>query len=296
MDMGAFVSVIKRLGQAIKLFFEIVGIIQIVLGIGGGVVTGAGVIASLQKLPIIIPIAVLVIGVGLLAYATMRTIHRYRQWNNLAGVPDLNNVMAKALDIHIHISELHDIVVKQNKGKRIKTKVREALAEKFLETLQIPRIELARGTNPDGTMKKKLYRKIRKLFHLKQGDYFTALPLLKGYGHLLDRSKLGLRDSIRADTEYDRLRNDFMKSQIGLNVPSDIIDAINTLPELSYGLNSVSVGLHLINEGRSWYKYVPDGYIQQKGESRERIDTAYLTATMWVKNKVRREMFREAVK
>ena len=254
MDMGAFVSAIRRLVQSIRLFFEIVGIIQIVLYFFGGAVTVAGIVDLFHRAPIGVLIALLVVAIGAFIFATIRTIYRYRLWNNLRDIPGLEDVLGKALDIHIHIGELHDIAVKQNKGKKIKTKVREALAERFLETLRISRIELAKGINPDGTMKKKLYRKLRKLFDLRQGNYFTALPLLKGYGHLLDRSKLGLRDVIRADTKYDQLRNDFMKSQVGLNVPSNTINAINTLPKLSYGLNSVSVGVNLVNKGRSWYK------------------------------------------
>lgn len=199
-------------------------------------------------------VALLVVAMGAFVFATIRTVYRYRLWNNLREIPELESVLGKAFDIHIHIGELHDIVVKQNRVKKIKTKIREALAERFLETLRISRIELAKGINPDGTMKKNPYQKIRKLFDLKQGNYFTALPLLKGYGHLLDRGKLGLRDIIGADIKYDQLRNNFMKSQVGLNVPSNVINAINTLPKLSYGLNSVSVGVNLVNKGRSWYK------------------------------------------
>jgi hypothetical protein len=296
MDTGTFLSIIKRLVQSIRLFFEIVGIVQTILWlIGGGAVIG-GVIASLQKMPISVAIALFTVALVALGYAIVKTIYRYRRWSNLKNIPELDDVLKKALDIHIHIGELHDIVIEQNKRKNIKTKTREALAEKFLETLQIPLSELVNGINPDGTMKKKLYRKIRRLFDLKEGNYFTALPLLADYGHLLDRSKLGLRDAIQASTKYDQLKNEFMKSQLGLNVPSKTINNINTLPELSYGLNSVSVGISLVNKGRTWYKYVPNGYIKQKEQSKDMLDTAYLTASMWVKNRVKLAMFEEALK
>jgi hypothetical protein len=130
MDMGMFLMVIKRLGRAIKLFFEVLGIIQTILWlIGGGVVTSAGIVASLQNLPIIIPIALMVIGIGVLAYAVVRTIHRYRSWNALKSIPELDTIMEKALDIHICIGRLHDEVIKQNRRKNIKTKLRTTLAK-----------------------------------------------------------------------------------------------------------------------------------------------------------------------
>ena len=292
-----FVAIVKRLVQAIRLFFEIVGIIQIILLlIVGGVVTGAGIIASLQKLPIIVPIALLIIGVGVLIYAMIRTIYRYRLWSNLKSLPELDDVLKKALDIHIHIGELHDVVVEQNRRKNIKTKIREALAMKFLEALKISPSEMFNGVNPDGILRKKLYRKMNRVYHLKVGDYFTALPLFKDYGKLLDRSKLGLGDVIQADTKYEQLKNEFMKLQLGLNIPSKTISDINNLPELSYGLYSISVGLNLIHEGRTWYKYVPDSYIRTKEKSTSMLNTTYLEATMWVKNRVKRAMFEEALK
>jgi len=295
--MGMFIGIIKRLVQSVRLFFEIVGIIQIILYlIGSGVVTAVVIIESLQKVPIIVPIALVILGIGVFVFATIKTVYRYRLWSNLRVIPELDDVLAKASDIHIRIGELHDVVVEQNRRKNIKTKVRDALAKKFLETLKISPSELAKGTNPDGTITKKLYRKMNRIFHLKAGDYFTALPLLKDYGRLLNKSKLGFRDIIQADTKYEQLKNEFMKSQLGLNIPSKTINDINNLPELSYGLHSVSVGVNLIHEGRTWFKDVPDGYIKQKEESGSTTDTAYLIATMWVKNRVKRAMFEEALK
>lgn len=295
--MDMVIGIIKRLVQSVRLFFEIVGIIQIILYlIGSGVVTAVVIIESLQKVPIIVPIALVILGIGVFVFAMIKTVYRYRLWSNLRVIPELDDVLAKALDIHIRIGELHDVVVEQNRRKNIKTKVRDALAKKFLETLKISLSELAKGTNPDGTITKKLYRKMNRIFHLKAGEYFTALPLLKDYGRLLNKSKLGLRDVIQADTKYEQLKNEFMKSQLGLNIPSKTINDINNLPELSYGLHSVSVGVNLIHEGRTWFKDVPDGYIKQKEETESTTDTAYLIATMWVKNRVKRAMFEEALK
>jgi hypothetical protein len=297
MDTGMFISIIKRLVQSIRLFFEIVGIIQIILLlVGGGVVTGAGIIAALQNVPIIIPIALLVIGIGVLAYATIKTIYRYRLWRNLKSVPELDNVLAKAWDIHIHIGKLHNVVIKQNRRKNIKTKTRNILARKYLETVGISLGDLANGINPDGTFTKKLYRKIRRFYGLKQGNYSTVLPHLKEYGRLLNKAKLGLRDTMRAGTEYDDLKNEFMKSQLQLNIPSETIDDINNLPELSYGLYSASVGANLVHEGRSWYKNVPDNWIKQTEETKDALDAAYLKATMWVKNRVKLAMFKAEMK
>ena len=296
MDMETFITVIKRLGQAIKLFFEIIGIIQTMLWlIGGGVVIG-GIMASLQKMPIIVTILLLTVGIGAFVYATVKTIYRYRSWNNLRSIPQLDDVMKKALDIHIHIGKLHDAVIEQNRQKNIKTKLKQTLAKKYLETAGINLRDLATGINPDGTFTKKLYRKIRKFYGLKEGDYSTALPHLKDYGRVLDKAKLGLRDAIKADTEYEPLRNEFMKLQLQLDIPSEIVDDINNLPELSYGLFSASIGVNLPHKGRNWYKYVPDSWIKQKEEAKNLVDTAYLKATMWVKNRVRRTMFKESQK
>lgn len=293
--MGIFIFIVKRLVQAIRLFFEIVGIAQIVLWlIGGGVVT-SGVIAWLKDLPIVVPIAVLVIGVGALAYSIIRTVHRYRLWNKLGDSPELNDVMQKALDIHFRVRDLHDTVIKENRRKNIKTTLRTALAKKYLATAGISLKDLAMGFNPDGTFTKKLYRKIRRFYGLQEGNYFTALPHLKNYGRVLDKAKLGLRASIRADAQYQQLQNEFMKLQLQLNVPSQAIDYINNLPELSYGLYSASVGANLAHAGRSWYGNVPDSWIKQQEEAESTINEAYLKATAWAKNRVRRAIFGEAV-
>lgn len=297
MDMDIFLTVIKRLGRAIKLFFEILGIIQTILWlIGGGVVTSAGFVASLQNLPIIIPVALMVIGTGVLAYATVRTIHRYRSWNVLKSIPELDHVLGKALDIHICIGKLHDEVIKQNRRKNIKTKLRQTLAKKYLETIGITLRDLAIGINPDGTFTGKLYRKIRRFYGLKEGDYSTVLPHLKGYGRLLDKAKLGLKDAIQASIEYDQAKNEFMKSQLHLSVSSEIVGYINSLPELSYGLYSASIGANLAHESRDWYKDVPDSWIEQRDEAKTMLDTAYMKAMMWAKDKVRRAMFKELLK
>jgi hypothetical protein len=296
MDMGILIRVIKRLVQTIRLFFEIAGIIQIILWfVGGGAVTGGGIIASLKGVPVIIPIAVLLIGVGILAYATIRTVHRYRQWNNLRSIPELDDVMNKALDIHIHMGKLHDAVIEQNKRKNIKSKLRQTLAKKYLEAVGITVSDLASGINPDGTFTKGLYRRIRRFYDLKEGDYSTALPHLKGYGRLLDKAKLGLRDAIRADSEYDQLIGDFMRLQLRLTIPSKTVDEVNALPELSYGLYSASIGVNLAHEGREWYEHVPDSWLRRKDEANNVVGAAYLKAAMWAKGRVRRAMFKEAV-
>jgi hypothetical protein len=299
MDMEMSTTIIKRLGQAIKLFFDIIGVIQtILLLIGGGTVIG-GIIASLQKMPVVIPILLFAVGIGAFVYGIVRTIYRYRLWNNLKSIPELDSVMNKALDIHIYIGKLCDEVIEKNRPKNIKTKSRQALAKKYLETAGITLNELAIGVNPDGTFTKKLYRKIRKFYGLKQGDYSTALPHLKDYGRVLDKAKLGLRDAIQADTksgQLEQLKNEFMRSQLQLNIPSEIVDDINNLPELSYGLYSASIGANLPHEGRDWYKYVPDNWLKQKEEAKNLVNTAYLKATMWVKNRARRAMFKESQK
>lgn len=296
MDMETSITIVKRLGQTIRLFFEIIGIIQTILWlIGGGAVIG-GIIASLQRVPIIVSILLLIIGIGAFVFATVRTIYRYRLWNNLKSIPQLDVVMEKALDIHIHIGKLHDKIIEENRRKNIKTKLRQALAKKYLETAGINLRDLATGINQDGTFTKKLYRKIRRFYGLKEGNYSTALPHLKDYGRLLDKAKLGLRDAIKGDTEYESLKNEFMKSQLQLDIPSEIVDDINALPELSYGLFSASIGANLPHEGRGWYKYVPDNWIKQKEEAKDLVNTAYLKATMWVKNRARRAMFKESLK
>lgn len=297
MDMGIFLTIIKRLVRAIRLFFEVLGIIQTILWlVGGGVVTTAGVVASLQNVPTIIPIALLIMGVGVLVYATVRTIHRYRLWNALESIPALDNVMGKALDIHICVGKLHDEVIKQNRRKNIKTKLRQTLAKKYLETVGISLRDLVAGVNPDGTFTTKLYRKIRRFYGLKEGDYSTVLPHLKGYGRLLDKAKLGLKDAIQASTDYDQAKNEFMKSQLHLSVPSEIVGHINALPELSYGLYSASIGANLAHEGRDWYKDVPDSWIEQRDEAKSMLDTAYMKAAMWAKERARRAMFKESLR
>jgi hypothetical protein len=298
-DMGLFITIIKRLVQAIRLFFEIVGIIQIVLWlIGGGVVTG-GILALLQEVPIIVPITLVIIGTGAFVYATIRTVYRYRVWNNLKNIPELDDVLRKAWDIHIHLRGLHDVVVKQNRRKNIKTKLRQALAKRYLEIVGISLNDLANGINPDGTIKKKLWRKMKRIFGLREGNYFAALKLLKDYARLLNKSKLGLKDAIETDSQYDQLRDEFMKSQLNLNIPNEAINVINNLnnlPDLSYGLYSLSIGMNLVHEGRTWYKDVPDGFIRQTDDVESTIGTAYVRATMWAKNKVKLAMFKEAVK
>jgi len=287
---------IKRLINPIRVFFEILGIIQTLYWLGGSIVTTASILTFSQDLPAIVPIALLSLGISLLGISAFRTVYRYKLWNSMKIVPELDDVLKKALEIHIHTSQLQKVVVEQNKRKNIKTKVRTQLAIKFFDTLKIPINDLPRYVNPDRTIKKKLLRKMKMIFHLKDGEYFTVLPLLKDYGKLLNRSKLGMRDAIQASTKYATLKNEFMELQLKLNIPDKIMDDINELPELSYGLNSISIGINLINENRTWYKDIPDSYMSQKEESGYMVDTAYLRASMWVKNNVRRVMFDGALK
>ncbi len=128
---------------------------------------------------------------------------------------------------------------------------------------------------------------------MREGDYFTILPLLKGYAKLLNKSKLGLRNRVQEDPEYIGLYDEFMKLQMQLNIPDKYLSEINRLPELSYGLHSLSIGINLINENRKWYKTIPESYIDQKDDSANMVNVPYLRASMSVKNSVRLAMFRD---
>ncbi len=291
---------IKRLFSPIRMFAELLGIfynvLQTISYLGGGIMTTASLITFFQNIPTIIPITLLVLGIVSFGLGIFRTIYRYKTWNSLKVIPELESVLNKALAIHFHVTKLHKAVIEENTRKNIKTKTRIQLANKFFETFQIPTESLSKYFNADYTINNKLYRKIRKQFHLKEGNYFTILSLLKGYAKLLNKSKLGLRNVIQEDPEYSRLNNEFLELQLKLNVPDKFINMINRLPELSYGLHSLSIGINLINENRSWYKTLPDSYIEQKEDSKSMVDTAYIRASMWVKNNIRLALFREALK
>ena len=187
-------------------------------------------------------------------------------------------------------------MIKDNAHKNIKTKTRVQLANKFFETLNIPIEALLKYVNPDGSIKDKLYKRMKRQLHLKDGNYFTVLPFLKDYGRLLNKSKLGLKSSIQGNPDYDRLKQEFLELQLKLTVPDKYLNEINGLPELSYGLHSISIGINLINPNRYMYKDVPDSYLAQKEDSGNIVDTAYIKASMWVKNNIRQAMFREGLK
>jgi len=290
----------KRLFKPIRLFIELLGIfydfLQTFSYVGGSVMTTASLITYSQNIPTIIPVTLLVLGMVFFGVGIFRTVYRYKMWNSLKDIPELEAVLRKALDIHIYISGLRKTVIKENTHKNIKTKTRMKLANKYFETLKIPLESLPKYTNPDGSIKDKLYKKMGRQLHLKEGNFFTVLPFLKDYGRLLNKSKLGLKSVVQDNPEYDRIKNEFLGLQLKLNVPDKYINEINRLPELSYGLNSISIGINLINETRSWYKTIPDSYIEQKDDSENIVDTAYLRASMWVKNNVRQAMFREGLK
>ena len=282
------------------MFAELLGvyydILQTTSYLGGGIMATFSLITFFQNIPTIIPITLLILGILSFGLGIFRTIYRYKMWNRLKVIPELETVLNKALALHFYIAELHKKVIEENTHKNIKTKIRIQLANKFFETLQIPTESLNKYFNADFTINNKLYRKIRKQFHLKEGDYFTILSLLKGYAKLLNKSKLGLRNVFQDDQEYSKLNKEFLELQLKLNVPDKFINMINRLPELSYGLHSLSIGINLINENRSWYKTIPDSYIEQKEDSKSMVDTAYMRASMWVKNNIRLAMFREELK
>lgn len=291
---------IRRLFYPLRTLFEILGIfydtLQTFSFFGGGIMTSVSLVAFFQGIPTIIPATLLVFGIGLIGVGIFRTIYRYKMWNSLKDVPELDAVLKKALDIHFYINGLHKLVIKENTRKNIKTKTRNQLAIKFFETIQIPLQTLPKYMNPDGSIKNKLYRKMRKQLHLQEGNYFTIIPYLKDYSKLLNKSKLGLKSVIQENAEYGRLKNEFLELQLKLNIPDKYINEINRLIELSYGLHNISIGINLINEKRSWYKTIPDSFIDQKEDSGNMVDTAYLRASMWLKNNVRRAMFEEALR
>lgn len=291
---------VKRVIQPLRIFWEIVGIfydiLQTLSYLGGIVMTTTGVVTFFQNIPTIIPIVLLVLGVLSFGFGLFRTIYRYRMWNSLRLIPELEDTLSKALDIHFHITELHNKVIEENTHKNIKTKTRVELANKFFETLQIPVESLSKYFNADFTINKRLYKKIKKQFHLQEGNYFTVIPLLKGYAKLLDKSKLGLKNTIKEDAEYNRLNSKFIKSQLKLNIPDEYMNDINKLPELSYGLHSLSIGINLINENRDWYETIPESFIEQKDDSKNMVNTPYLRASMWMKNKIRLAIFKEGMK
>jgi hypothetical protein len=275
------------------MFYDTLQTIKI---FGGTSMIGGGIWAFTQNVPIYVPIVAVIIGVGLIAFGIFNSIFRYRVWKSYKVIPELEQVLDKALAIHNHIRELSEQVILENRKKHIKTKVRLKLANKYYETLNIPITELAENINPDGTISKKLYKKIKKKQQLKDGEYFTAIPFLKDYAKLLNKSKLGIKRAIDDSCEYRRLSNEYLALQIKLNVPDEIMNDINNLPELSYGLNSMYVGINLPNENRSWINDVPDVVLKQKDDSEIIVTKSYMRATMWLKNKVKKTMFKDAVK
>ncbi|MFC1991841.1 hypothetical protein ACFLVC_03870 [Chloroflexota bacterium] len=258
--------------------------------------TTGSIIAFSQDIPIFIPIVVLVLGLGMLGFGIVRTNYRIKVWNKLQNLPELDDVLQKALEIHKHITELSKNVIKENKKKNIKTKVRIKLANEYFKTLNISIIELTKNIQPDGTISKKLYKKIKKRQHLKDGEYYTVIPMLKDFARVLNKSKLGLRQSITNNSTYDKLHGEYLALQLKLNVPDSIMHDINSLPELSYGLNSVYIGINLINENRNWINDVPDSILVQQEDSDSIVTKSYMRASMWLKNKVKMAIFNEVVK
>lgn len=291
---------LKHAFKRLKIFFEIIGLfyntIQTVSYVGASIVTAGGIIAFTQNIPTYIPIIILMLGSTWIIFSGYQSYVRYRIWKQIQNIPELEDVLNKALEIHNHIKELSNQVIDENRKKNIKTKTRTELANKYFETLNISINDLKGNINPDGTLSKNLYKKIRKRQHLRDGQYFTIIPLLKGYSKLLNKSKLGIKSLIDSSEKYQILSNEYLTLQVKLNIPDKLINEINSLPELSYGLYSTYVGINLPNDNRSWIKDVPDEILAQQEDSEAIVNKAYMRAVMWLKNKVRMTIFIDSLK
>lgn len=242
-------------------------------------------ITFLNRIPIYFAVGLLGLGLIAILYSTLRMVCRYRLWLKLEKNSDLEVVLQKALDMHLVLEELQKEVVAQNRKKNIASETRESLVAKYLETM-IPLKELPKYINKDGTPKNSLYKRIKKFYAAKDGDYFSIIPMLDDFARLLHKAKLGLNNAKYSSEKYDNIRKEFLAAQIKLNIPESLTNDINALPELSFGLNSLVVGIKVINENRSWFKNIPDKYVQLRDESDTIATTAFMKTLTSLKNKV----------
>ena len=157
---------------------------------------------------------------------------------------------------------------------------------------------LIKSLNPDGTLNKYGYKRLKRLYHLKEKEYFTVLPLFKEFSKLLNKSKLGLRVELVNDQEYDRLNTELIELQLKLNISEKDTHLLNDLKSLSYGLYNLSIGLRLINENRAWYKKAPGAYepfVDARDEMPETIERIYMRMSTWVKLQLKRSMLKGGV-
>ena len=88
---------VKRIFRPIKMFMGLLGVfydlLQTVSYIGGGIMTAASLVTFFQNIPTIIPIALLVLGILSFGLGIFRTVYRYKMWNSLKNIPELEDVI-----------------------------------------------------------------------------------------------------------------------------------------------------------------------------------------------------------
>lgn len=91
--------------EAIGTILDIWDILSIAFGIGGNM----GVVAAaIANIPIIYPIVIGAVSIGVLTYGIVKTIIGYKKWVNIRDVPILDDLMQKALSLHLHLADIQE--------------------------------------------------------------------------------------------------------------------------------------------------------------------------------------------
>ena len=92
--------------------------------------------------------------------------------------------------------------------------------------------------------------------------------------------------------KYEQLNRDLLESQLRLNISEKDTHLLNDLKLLSSGLHDLSIGIRLINENRSWYKVIPESYIDMRDDMAEMIERIYMKVYSMVKLQLKRPIFK----
>ena len=135
---------------------------------------------------------------------------------------------------------------------------------------------------------------MKESYKLKKNDYISAVPALESFARLINRSGLGLREEMNTDIKYKELNIKLLQQQAPVTIYQDNINALNKLTKLSYGLNSLAIGIGVINKHRSWYSTIPEKMLDEKESYEDNIDSMYMKALASVKLMLRKAILKEA--
>lgn len=262
-------------------------IILTILGWGG-----TTVIINLQNISPFIPIFAIAISIGLTINAIYRINRDFQKWKYIyeKAEPSAQEILVTLRDLHLSLRELIIPISQRQVNKQTLRK----LIEYMLRMLNISRSELYSRFSQSqlSDIKDSLMPKLKKSFNINPKKINTNASLLREFGYSMDSVSLGLSTEMNNnDTNY-HIQN--TKLQIlTLKTNEDIVEIINRVKQLSFGLCSIIIAINLLNKHRNYSKKMPSNLKDELYNFPKEIDDIYMKALLEAKLGIMKSLMRE---